>query len=300
MKKGFLKGVILFLWLVVPTTAFCGDYVIGEGDGLDIAVWGVRDLNASVRVRPDGKITIPGLGEVVASGFTPKALQVDLAERLKALVKNPIVTVTVRDITNSRVYIFGSGVQPGVVDLNRRTTLLQLLCTIGTPPSPVAGQGVASASAVSSGNSGTVRGQSGSSGRVPDFKNAYVLRNGKKIKQDFTRLFMNGEVGEDILIESNDAVFIPQLPDSNIYVLGAVTSPSSLEYHEGMTVMEAILQCGGFTRFAKQNDTEIHRSENGKETSVEVRAKDLINGADMRQNIKLKPGDYVIVKEGMF
>ncbi len=299
MEKYFVKGVIFFLfWLIVPTTAFCGDYVIGEGDGLDIAVWGVRDLNTSVRVRPDGKITIPGLGEVIASGFTPTALQVDLAEKLKALVKNPIVTVTVREITNSRVYIFGSGVQPGVVDLNRRTTLLQLLCTIGTPPSPVAGQGVAAAATPTRGTN--VNGGQNTTGRVPDFKKAYVLRKGKKIKQDFTRLFINGEVGEDILIESNDAVFIPQLPDSNIYVLGAVTNPSPLEYHEGMTVMEAILQCGGFTRFAKQNDTEIHRNENGKETTIEVKAKDLINGADLSQNIKLKPGDYVIVKEGMF
>ena len=120
----------LCLLVLVPMSAVAGDYVIGEGDGLDIAVWGVKDLNTSVRVRPDGKITIPGLGEVIASGFTPKALQQDLAVRLKELVKNPIVTVTVRDITNSRVYMFGSGVQPGVVDLNRRTTLLQLLCTI--------------------------------------------------------------------------------------------------------------------------------------------------------------------------
>src|SRR5512136_954725 len=124
MKKYILKGVIFFLCLVAPTAAFCGDYVIGEGDGLVIAVWGVKDLDASVKVRPDGKITIPGLGDVKASGFTPTALQTDLAERLKTLVKNPIVTVTVREITNSKVYIFGGGVAPQVQDLNRRTTLL--------------------------------------------------------------------------------------------------------------------------------------------------------------------------------
>jgi polysaccharide export outer membrane protein len=294
-----LITIILSMMLMAPLTSHAGDYIIGEGDGLDIAVWGVRDLNASVRVRPDGKITIPGLGEVVASGFTPKALQADLAVRLKELVKNPIVTVTVREITNSRVYIFGSGVQPGVVDLNRRTTLLQLLCTIGTLPSPVAGAGAAASAAPGRG-AGAGGGQPAASSRVPDFKKAYVLRNGKKIKEDFTRLFINGEVGEDIVIESNDAVFIPQLPDSNIYVLGAVTAPRSIEFREGMTVMEAILDCGGFTRFAKQNDTVIHRKENGKDTSIEVKAKDLLNDADLSQNVKLKPGDYVIVKEGMF
>ena len=294
-----MKTFILSLLILLLTSAplYAGDYVIGEGDGLDIAVWGVKDLNVSVRVRPDGKITIPGLGEITASGFTPKALQADLAIRLKELIKNPIVTITVREITNSRVYIFGSGVQPGVVDLNRRTTLLQLLCTIGTLPSPVPGAGAVTTTSARGYGAGS--GQPAAA-RVPDFKKAYVLRNGKKIKEDFTRLFLNGEVGEDILIESNDAVFIPQLPDSNIYVLGAVTIPHSIEFREGMTVMEAILECGGFTRFAKQNDTVIHRKEDGKDISIEVKAKDLLNDADLRQNVKLKPGDYVIVKESMF
>jgi polysaccharide export outer membrane protein len=296
--KTFLYSILMMLILTtVPASA--GDYVIGEGDGLDIAVWGVKDLNCSVKVRPDGKITIPGLGEVTASGFTPKNLQADLAVRLKELVKNPIVTVTVRDITNSRVYIFGSGVQPGVVDLNRRTTLLQLLCTIGTIPSPVAGAGPAASAALTR-SAGAVGGQSAQGGSAPDFKKAYVLRNGKKIKQDFTRLFINGEVGEDILIETNDAVFIPQLPDTNIYVLGAVMAPRSIEFRDGMTVMEAILYSGGFTKFAKQNNTVIHRKENGKDIAIEVRAKDLMNDAELTQNVKLKPGDYVIVKEGMF
>jgi polysaccharide export outer membrane protein len=264
--------------------------VIGEGDGLDISVWGVKDLNVSVTVRPDGMITIPGLGDVKASGFTPKGLQEDLQVRLKELVKSPIVTVTVRQITNSKVYIFGGGVNSGVYDLNRRTTLLQLLCTIGNFPG-AAGGGASSAP----GGAGTA-----ASTAAPDFKKAYVLRNGKKIKEDFTRLFINGDISEDIVIESNDSIFIPQLPDKNVYVLGAVTTPRSIQFREGMTVMEAILEAGGFTRFAKQNSTLIHRKEGGKDSTIEVKAKDLMNDADLGQNIKLKPGDYVIVKEGMF
>lgn len=281
----------MMLALLTAGAAFAGDYVIGEGDGLDISVWGVRDLNVSVRVRPDGKITIPGLGDVKASGFTPKGLQDDLSVRLRELVKNPIVTVTVREITNSKVYIFGGGVNSGVYDLNRRTTLLQLLCTIGNTPNSATGAGPAVAPA-GAGPAVTAS--------APDFKRAYVLRNGKKIKEDFTRLFLNGDMSEDIVIESNDSIFIPQLPDKNVYVLGAVTTPRSIQFREGMTVMEAILDAGGFTRFAKQNSTVIHRKEGGKDSTIEVRAKDLMNDADLGQNIKLKPGDYVIVKEGMF
>jgi polysaccharide export outer membrane protein len=272
--------------LLLPLTSLAADYVIGEGDGLDIAVWGVKELNSSVKVRPDGKITIPGLGEVKASGFTPKDLQSDLNIRLKELVKNPIVTVTVREITNSKVYIFGGGVQSGVVDLNRRTTLLQLLCSIGNV---VAGDSKGGGSAAGD-----------NTAKVADYRKAYVLRNGKKIKEDFYKLFVNGDTSEDIVIESNDAIFIPQVLDKNVYILGAVNNSRAIEYREGMTIIEAILECGGFTKFAKQNDTTILRRDEGKDVSIEVRAKDLIKDGDLKQNIKLKPGDYIIVKEGMF
>jgi polysaccharide biosynthesis/export protein len=294
MKTFMLQ--ILIMFLLTTGSACAGDYLIGEGDGLDIAVWGVKDLDTSVKVRPDGKITIPGLGDVKASGFTPTGLQEELAKRLMNLVKNPIVTVTVREITNSRVYVFGGGVAPGVFDLNRRTTLLQLLCSIGTLPVSAGGSVISTTGQAIAGGGA----QPSGSGRAPDFKKAYILRNGKKIKEDFSRLFVNGEIADDIIIESNDAIFIPQLPDRNVYVLGAVNNPRSIEYREGMTVMEAILESGGFNRFAKQNDTIINRKENGIDNAIEVRAKDLMKDADLSQNVKLKPGDYIVVKEGMF
>ncbi|BET58392.1 MULTISPECIES: polysaccharide biosynthesis/export family protein [Geobacter] len=280
-----LKLLICALFLLLPPLAWSADYVIGEGDGLDISVWGVKELNVGVKVRPDGKITIPGLGDVVASGFTPAQLQADLARRLKELVKNPIVTVTVREITNSKVYIFGGGVQSGVVDLNRRTTLLQLLCSIGNVG---AGDGKGGGSAA------------GPSTKVADYRKAYVLRNGKKVKEDFYRLFITGDTSEDIVIESGDAIFIPQALEKNVYVLGAVTNPRFIEYREGMTVMEAILESGGFTKFARQNDTVIRRRDGDKEALIEVKAKDLVKDGDLSQNVKLSPGDYIIVKEGMF
>lgn len=266
MKKMLL---CLMMALMVPFVAAAGDYVIGEGDGLDIAVWGVKDLNVSVRVRPDGKISIPGLGEMTVTGMTPKELQSTLGVKLKDLVKNPIVTVTVSDITNSKVYVFGGGVKSGVYDLNRKTTLLQLLCSIGEV-------------------------------KDADLRRAYVLRGGKKIKEDFSKLYTDGEMVEDVAIESNDAIFIPLLQDKYVYVLGAVNTPRYIEYREGMTVMEAILESGGFTKFAKQNATTIFRKEGGKEITIPVKAKELIRDGDLNQNVKMKQGDYIIVREGLF
>jgi polysaccharide export outer membrane protein len=278
--------VLLLGMLLCSSFAVAGDYVIGEGDGLDVSVWGVKELNFSVRVRPDGKITVPGLGDVTAAGFTPKSLQSDLQGRLKALVKNPIVTVTVKEITNSKVYVFGGGVQSQIFDLSGRTTLLQLLCTIGNI---TAGDGKGGGSNVGNG-----------AAKVADYHKAYVLRDGKKIKEDFYNLFINGDTSEDMVLRSNDAIFIPQAMDKNVYVMGAVGTPRHIEYREGMTVMEAILESGGFTKFAKQNSVTIRRREGNKETSIEVKAKNLISNGDLKQNVKLKPGDYIVVKEGMF
>jgi len=281
MKLVLLACTLLLLGC---NPALAGDYVIGEGDGLDIAVWGVRDLTFATTVRPDGKITVPGLGDVAVGGYTPVALQAVLEKQLKTLVKNPIVTVTVRVIANSKVYFFGNGVNSGVYDLNRRTTLLQLLCTIGSPGTGIGGPGAGPVAMT----------------KVPDYKRAYILRNGKKIKENFHPLFVTGDIAEDIIIEPNDAVYIPQLLERNIYVLGAVNASRAIEYREGLTVMESILEAGGFSKFAKQNDVAILRKEGDREISIEVKAKDLLKEGDLTQNVKLKPGDYVIVRESLF
>ena len=266
-----LLAVLLLAAMLLPADSRAGDYVIGEGDGLDILVWGVKELNVSVRVRPDGKITIPGLGDIKATGYTPQGLQKILAEKLKELVKNPNVTVTVRDITNSKVYVFGSGVKAGVHDLSRRTTLLQLLCTIGDL-------------------------------KGADLERAYILRNDRKIKTGFDTLFTGGNTAEDMAIESGDSIYIPALPrtDRNVYVLGAVNTPKFIEFREGMTVMEAVLEAGGFSRFARQNDTSIIRRDNGRDLVIPVKARDLWSDGDLAQNVRLKPSDYVIVRESLF
>jgi len=263
---GLLLGTLL---LLAPFTARAGDYLIGEGDKLQIAVWGVASLNFEVKVRPDGVITVPGLGEVPASARRPKELQKELTEKLRALVKNPIVTVTVVDITNTKVFIFGSGTRPTIYDISRKTTLLQVLCSL-------------------------------SDIKTADLRKAYLTRNGRIVKEDFHALLVGGEIAQDIPIEANDAIFIPLLPDKSVYVLGGVNNPRAIEYREGISVMEAILEAGGFTKFASPNDTKVVRKENGKETTLLIKAKRLLRDADMTQNVKLKPGDYVIVEESLF
>jgi polysaccharide export outer membrane protein len=281
-----LLAVMLFFFFAY-SPAFAGDYVIGEGDTLTISVWGEKDLSMSVKVRPDGKIALPALGEIPAADMTPKALEAELMGKMRGIVKNPIVTVIIAEVTNNKVYVFGGGISSGVYSLTQRTTLLQLLCQLGQQS---AGQ--------QSGGQKTPSQAPGA--QIADLRNAYIIRDGKKIRKDFYDLFVNAKMSDDIVIEPNDAIFIPTFRDRNVYIMGAVTTPKAIAYREGMTVVEAILEAGGFTKFAKPNATVIFRKSGEKELTIPVKVKDLIDDGDLQQNTQLQPGDYVVVNESIF
>ena len=267
MGRFVLAYVILLI--IISNYSYASDYIIGEGDGLEVSVWGVKDLNFAVKVRPDGKITVPGIGDVNASGLSTSELQKVLRNRLKDIVKEPIVTVTVKEILNNKVYVFGSGVKPGVYELSRKTTLLQLLCSVGDL-------------------------------KLSDLDNAYLLRSGKKVKINMHQLYTEGDLSQDMQLEVNDYLFIPIMGEKSIYVLGAVNNPKAIEFRDGITAIEAILDSGGFTKFAGLNDIIVKRNEAGKDIKIKVMAKDIIKKGDTSKNVKLKPGDYVIVPEDLF
>src|SRR5438270_3288654 len=111
--------------------ALSPDFVIGEGDVLGINVWREPEMSRSVPVRPDGKISLPLLGEFEASGLTPKQLEVQLAKRLSTLVTNPEVTVIVEQIKSQKFNIMGEVARPGPFPLTKPMTVLDALPVAG-------------------------------------------------------------------------------------------------------------------------------------------------------------------------
>lgn len=107
------------------------DYVIGPTDVLSIVFWGERDLTTDVTVRPDGKISLPLLNDVVAGGFTPEQLRQRLTTSAKRFIEAPVVTVVVRQVNNNRVFITGQVLRSGPYVLSGPTTVLQLLSLAG-------------------------------------------------------------------------------------------------------------------------------------------------------------------------
>ena len=106
-------------------------YRIGREDVLDVAVWRDADLSRTLPVRPDGFISLPMVGEVRAEGRTPNELADELREALKAYVQEPRVTVIVREVNSSRVFITGEVANPGAYPLRGRISILQAIALAG-------------------------------------------------------------------------------------------------------------------------------------------------------------------------
>jgi polysaccharide export outer membrane protein len=107
------------------------DYVIGAGDVLAIVFWREPDMSAEVIVRPDGRISIPLLNEVVAIGLTPEQLRQQLAVDGQRFVQDPNVSVVVKQINSRRVFITGQVSKPGPYPLTTSMNVLQLISTAG-------------------------------------------------------------------------------------------------------------------------------------------------------------------------
>lgn len=267
-----MRFMVVAIWsLLVLLAAPClaGDYVIGDGDTLQVSVWEVPELSVAAIVRPDGKITLPAIGDVLAAGQTPAQLGGKLTQALEAFIKKPIVTVSVAGITNNRIYVFGGGPTSGVHNLPARTTLLKFLCSLGDL-------------------------------KNADLQRSYLLRDGKKLDVSLFEVFVTGKLDEDVELQAEDLIYIPDNELKKIYVLGAVGDPQYIFYREGMRILDVILESGGFTKFAKESKVVVLRKGEEQMQEFRVNAKDLMKQGDLSQNIELARGDFVIVKEGLF
>ncbi len=204
------------------------DYRIGTDDVLGISVWSDKDLDHVVSVRPDGKISLPLVGETEAGGLTVA----ELASRLTTLYRRTLpgaqVTVNVREIRSRGVFFFGDVVRPGSIQITEELTVLQGLEAVG--------------------------------GLRPtaDLEAAFVLRGATRIPVNLQRVPQEGDRAQSLRLLPGDTVVVPGAalvcaPSIDcVWVQGAVNAPGPVKYTEGLTIMMAIEAAGGFTPYASR------------------------------------------------
>ena len=101
------------------------EYFIGPEDVLTITVWRNADLSREVTVRPDGRISLPLIGDITAVGKTPAQLSEDISAKLKEYKENPQVSIVIKEVNSYAIYVLGEVAKPGKYPLRSKTTLLQ-------------------------------------------------------------------------------------------------------------------------------------------------------------------------------
>jgi polysaccharide export outer membrane protein len=244
------------------------DYIIGPEDVLEIQVWGNKDLNQAVFVRPDGRTSLPLVGEIGVAGKTVQQLQDHLTNVYEKTVKGAVVTVIVREIKSRPIYFIGGFGKPGVMQLTRELTLLQAISVVGGV-SPNA-----------------------------DAEKGFVLRGDKRIPIDFNRLVQRGDLSQNPKLEPGDSVVVP-LADA-VYVNGEVRTPGAVKYTGDLTILKALTQVGGLTPLAAGGRVDVLRGNAEKKERIRVDVDKMMRSPDENPDIRLHPNDIIFVPQRLF
>lgn len=117
-----------------PAPIKSGMYLIGPGDSLQVFVWHNPDLSVNAPVRPDGRISLPLVNDVVAAGKTPTDLAMDVQEQLKKYVNDPVVTVIVGSFVgpySEQIRVVGQAQRPEAISYRSGMTVLDAMIHVG-------------------------------------------------------------------------------------------------------------------------------------------------------------------------
>ena len=269
-------GVLFFVSLFSQEKATL-EYKIGAKDLLDISVFGLNDLNRTVRVSEDGTITLPLLGEVKVEGLTKTGLERKLSELLEEkYLHNPQVTVFIREYQSTRVSVLGAVNNPGLYDLLGRETLMQIISQAG--------------------------------GLTTDAGNEIVIMRlladgtSNSLRISIDDLFLKGDATLNIPLQPNDIVNVPIDKTVFVYVMGQVNRPGALAVKRSNipTLLQSIAQAGGFSERASKGRVIIKRKDEktGREIQIKVNVKSIIKRR--KKDIQLLENDVVYVPEKAF
>ena len=167
------------------TNAVSSEYIIGAEDVLEITVWRNVDLSKIAQVRPDGRISMPIIRDIMAVGKTPSQLAEEMTNKLKEYVQNPVVAVSVKEVNSSNIFVLGEVAKPGKYPLKSKTTLLQGI-TIAGGFTPIAARN-----------------------QMVIFRFTESSTGMKRLTASYDDIVLRGGITENFELKSGDTVVVP-------------------------------------------------------------------------------------------
>jgi polysaccharide export outer membrane protein len=251
------------------------DYRIGRQDLLDLRVFDLKELDQTVRVADDGSITLPLLGRLDAAGLTKGELEALIAKLLEErYVRNPQVTIFVREYQSKRVAVSGAVKKPDTYEMLGDKTLLEMISLAGGLDHDLGKEII------------IFRPQEGGT---------------QRIAVDLDQLVYEADPSLNVAVLPGDIVYVPSVEKVRIFVTGAVRNPNLYEVprSEPVTVLKAVTLAGGTTDRAAESKVQIIRTgPDGRRESIAVNLKKVKRGKV--DDPVLQKDDLVLVPESFF
>lgn len=246
-----------------PETRTRGGFVLGVGDVINLEVYGQPDMSTKAVVSDSGLVTMPLLGPINVSGFTPLQAEQHISKALKrgGYLVDPQVNITLQEYRSRQVSVMGQVQQPGRITIERDMTLVDAI--------------------------------SQASGTTPDAADfAVLIRESDQGPQRHTiglRDTFQGRGQSGLTqLQDGDTIYIPEV--ATFYIYGQVNQPAKYQLEPGLTVLQALSLGGGLTELASVNKVTIRRrGPDGLLRSFQAKLDDLV-----------KPADTIFVDEGLF
>lgn len=260
-------------WLRPPA----GKYRIGPGDRLEIEMLEFPETHQRCLVMPDGTLFFHTVSGVKVAGMSIDEVKTTLEKALAVDYRSPQVAVILRLATNERAWVLGRVKQPGVYSLETPTTIIEAIAKAG---------GIATARSF------------GTTEDLADLRHSFLIRDGKFVPVDFTKLLREGDMSQNLYLRHGDYLYLPSAQAQKAYVLGAVNQPKAVDFANDMTLITALAEAQGLAKNAHSTRVVIIR-ESLTEPKVAIVNFDAIVGGKI-SDIVLEPYDIVWVPNSPF
>lgn len=240
-------------------------YTIGSGDVLRLDVHARPEVSGKFVVGPDGKITVPLVGDLQIKDKTRDEALVAVRGELLKYFTAPHATLAIDEYPSNQITVLGRVEKAGAMKFTHAPTLIDVLANAGAMPLL---------------------------DKQATLSRCAIIRGRNKLIWVDLKALLNGDVNYNIRMKKGDIVYIPDSSDTSVYVMGAVGRPGSYRMTPRMTVLDAIAQAGGLTENAKSDRIGLYRA--GTKQVEYVTWSDLIT-ADRYKNYAMEDGDVLFV-----